>query len=605
MTEPSLVNPLRSFLVLVGVALATVALYWAHKVLIPVALALLLAFLLTPLVNWLQRRGLGRAPAAIVAVLLAFVVLSIASLAILWQLQSLANDLPRYQGNIVHKVTLLRQVTEGTVLENLHGLFKGIDENLPATGAPAPPVQVQVQPSGLRQMQNILGPAIEVLAEAVLAVVLVIFMLIGREDLRNRVVRLVGASQLVTTTRALDDSARRISRYLLMQSIVNGCVGLGITVGLLIFGVPYALLWGFLAATLRFIPYLGTWSVCLLLTVFCVAASPGWFQPIAAFTYFAILEMVVSQAVEPLLFGHSTGVSPVALLISAVFWTWLWGPIGLLMSIPLTTCLVVLGKYVPHLEFLNVLLGTEQVLDVETRYYQRLLARDQDEATELVETFREEHPPETVYDRLLVPALCSARRDRERGDLSLEDEQFTYQVTRAILEDLVEPEEIPPAAGEATRAERSAVLVVGCPARDEADALALEMFRHLVEPSGCRVEVLSPHALTGEVLSRMREEQPAVICIAALAPGGLAQTLYLSKRLHRQFPNLKIAIGRWAPEELPPRVPERLRQAGANFVATTLLESRDQILPLIQVAAHTTPPQQPQPQQELAVASHS
>jgi predicted PurR-regulated permease PerM len=602
---PSSPNSYRPFLVFLTLVLVTVALYLAQQVLIPVALAVLLAFVLSPVVGWLQRRGLPRALAVAVAVVLAFTVLMAVGLTITWQLESLAKDLPQYEGNITSKLAAARDATRGTFLENFYTFFQRVRQELqpgqpaaPERGAgaypgedpeearqPSPPPAAQEPSFGLPQVQAIVSPAVELTASAVLAVVLVIFMLVGREDLRNRVVRLVGPGQLVSTTRAIDDSARRLSRYLLMQACTNAVVGVLLTVGLWLMGVPYFLLWGFLAFALRFIPYAGTWSVAILLAVFCFATSEGWWQPLGAFGYFAAIEVLMSQVAEPLLFGHTTGVSPVALVIAIAFWTWLWGPVGLMLSIPLTTCLAVLGKYLPQLQLFDILLGDEPVLDEPTRYYQRLLARDQDEATELVEAYLQEHDLAETFDWLLLPVLVWAKRDHERGELPPEDEQFVFEVTRSILEDLADRREAP-AEGTAGRAQ---VTVLGCPARDKADELALEMFRLLAASAGCRLEPLSARALSAEVLARVQKEGPAVACVAAVPPGGLAQALYLTKRLRRQSRDLKILVGLWGQEEVPPRVAERLQRAGADQVATSLQESRNQLVPLVQQAAVAAP----------------
>jgi predicted PurR-regulated permease PerM len=575
--DRSVANWFRPFLVLATVSLVTVALWWAQKVLIPVALALLLAFVLTPVVNWLQRRGLGRTPAALAAVLLALALLTGIGVVIAWQLRGLASDWPRYQAAIDQKVDAVREAVRGTVLENL------------TTTEPAH----EGQSIAMGVIQQLAWPATEVLATALLTVVLVFFMLRSREDLRNRMVRLFGRGQLVSTTRALDDSAHRLSRYLLTQSCTNLIVGALLAVGLTLMQVPYALLWGFLAAMLRFIPYLGTWTIALLLAVFCFATSSGWAEPLMAFGYFAVIEILMSQVFEPLLFGHMTGVSTLPLIIAMTFWTWLWGPIGLMLSIPLTTCLAVLGKYIPQLDFLYVLLGAEPVLDAKTHYYQRLLARDQDEAVNLVEEFVEDHAPEQVYDELLVPALCMARADRDRGELDEADERWLYATTRAVVEEGLEAELR--AADGAESADRARVLVFGCPARDEADELALEMFGQLLQPTGCRCELLSARALSSEVASRVRRDRPAVVLIGSVPPGGMAQTLYLVKRLHDQFPALKVLVGRWGQKDMPPRDLERLTKAGAAHVAGTLLESREQLRPLVQLAARA-----PRPQEEEA-----
>jgi hypothetical protein len=314
-----------------------------------------------------------------------------------------------------------------------------------------------------------------------LVIVLVVFMLIYGEDLRDRMIRLIGHGRLLITTRAIDEASQRISRYLIMQLVINASFGLALGIGLFLIGVPYVLLWGVLAAVLRFIPFVGSWLVAAILLTFSVAVFPGWTQPLLVSALVAALELVSNQVMEPLLYGHSTGISPVALIIAAAFWTWLWGPVGLALSTPLTTCLVVLGKYVPHLEFLDILLGDEGTLDAGMGFYQRLVARDQDEAVAVVEDYLQNHPAETVYDDILVPALVLAKRDRTRGELTTDDEQFIYQVTRDILNDILPSQVTQSAGNEITTGEHAGpqVILLGCPARDEADELALHMFAQL------------------------------------------------------------------------------------------------------------------------------
>ncbi|HEV3255433.1 MAG TPA: AI-2E family transporter [Gemmataceae bacterium] len=588
------VNSYRPLVVLGGIVLVTASLYLAQKILIPLSLAVLLAFILSPVVDVLQRRGLWRVPSVLVVVSLSFLLLGGIGLGLTLQLKSLAADLPRYQKNIAQKIAGLREVGQGTLLQDLQDMVKGITDGLSnedQSKEGEPPV-VRLESSRLPGFERAAGQAAEFLASAGLVVVLLVFMLIRREDLRNRLVRLVAHGRLVTTTRAFEEGARRLSRFLLMQLVINASFGLALGLGLFVIGVPYPLLWGILATTLRFLPYVGSLLTMVPLVLFGVAVFPTWTQPILVLALLVVLEVSTANVVEPLLFGHSTGVAPIALLAAAAFWTWLWGPIGLVLSTPLTACLVVLGRFVPHLEFLGVLLGDDPALDPEVTYYQRLLARDQDEATDLVEEFLQTHPREAVYDQVLAPALVLAKRDRESGALTPADEQFIVQVTRDIMDDLVMPQQQHPldtaetTPTEATEPARAKVPVFGCPARDQEDELALHMFGHLLAPSGCQVEVLSAQMLTGEVVSRVQKERPAIVCIAALPPGGLAQTRYLCKRLRAQFPGLRIVVGRWGLSEHSDRVREQLLSAGADQVVTTLIEARSQLLPWIQVLPH-------------------
>ena len=534
-------NSYRPLIILGGIVLVTTSLYLAQKILIPLALAVLLAFILAPVVDVLHRRGLWRVPSVLLVVVLSLLLVGGIGLALTFQLKSLAADLPQYQKNIAQKIAGLRNVGQGTLWQDLQDMVKEITEDMSKAdqikeGGPPEPRIVRVESSNFPMFERAAGQAVEFLASAGLVVVLVVFMLIRREDLRNRLVRLVAHGRLITTTRAFEEGARRLSRFLLMQLVVNASFGLAVGVGLALIRVPYPLLWGFLAATLRFLPYVGSLLTTVLLVLFSVAVFTGWMQPILVLALLGVLELSTANVVEPLLFGHSTGVSPIALLAAAAFWTWLWGPIGLVLSTPLTACLVVLGRFVPHLEFLGVLLGDEPALDPEVTYYQRLLARS-GRSDRLGRGISSEPPQETVYDTVLLPALVLAKRDRESGALTLDDEQFIVQVTRDIVNDFISPHQRnPPEIDETPPTEANGpapvqVQVFGCPARDQEDELAMHMFRQLLASSKCRMEVISATTLTGEVVSRVQKERPAVVCIGALPPGGLAQTRYLCMRL--------------------------------------------------------------------------
>jgi hypothetical protein len=290
--------------------------------------------------------------------------------------------------------------------------------------------------------------------------------------------------------------------------------------------------------------------------------------------FIVVLELVTANIVEPRLFGHSIGVSEVALLVAAAFWAFLWGPIGLVLSNSLTVCLVVLGKYVPQLEFLDVILGDEPSLSADVSYYQRLLARDQDEATQLVLTQAKSFPPEQVYDRVLVPALNYVKQDRERDDLTEADEQFVLRATREIVEDLGERQTAAPAAEEPKPPASCKVRILGCPGHDEADALALEMLRQLLDPARWEMDVLSIDMLSAESVDRAGDKEPAVVCIGALPPGGLAHTRYLCKRLRARLPAARIVVGRWGLKGDLEQNQEELLEAGADRVETALLETR-------------------------------
>jgi predicted PurR-regulated permease PerM len=625
-------KPRDTLLILCGLVLVTACLYWARQVLIPISLAVLLTFVLTPAVSALQRRGLGRLPSVLIVVVLALLLLGGAGYVISRQLDNLVSNLPNYKDEIIKKVETLRGAGRGGFFGRISFLFQDISNQIedstrenesdnskektnqstqsneasanegsdgkkkPEPGADANnPLYVQSATSGWSRLADAIGPAAEGLGDAFLVLVLVVFMLIQRENLRNRLVRLFGHGRLIVTTQAFDEGAQRISRFLLMQLLINSIFGVTLAVGLFVTGLTlghrvlwqYALMWGFLAIVFRFIPYIGTWIVAALLTGFSIATLPDWTLPLVIFGFFLVLELLTANVLEPLLFGHSTGVSPLALLLAAAFWTWLWGPVGLILSTPLTVILVVLGKYVPELHFFEVLLGDEPVLSTDLTFYQRLVARDLDEASDLVEEYLTDHPLEAVYEEVLLPALLHAKRDRARGELEDDNYNFVLQGVRDCQEDL--------AAALAERVKEvpasNTALTIGCPGHDEADELALHMLGQMMRMAGYSLEVVSAGKLTAEVLKHLEQEVPSLVVIGSLPPGGLAQTRYLCKRIRQHSPSLKILVGRWGDSDKNERIEKRLRNAGADQVAWMLRESRAQIVPLLQVVASAAPPE--------------
>ena len=392
-----------------------------------------------------------------------------------------------------------------------------------------------------------MGSAAEIMASLFLALVLVLFMLIKREDLRNRFIKLVGHDRMSFTTKAVDEVSLRISRYIIMQAIVNGTVGLALAIGLFLIGVKYAFLWGFLAAMLRYVPYVGIWLAALFPILLSLAMFDGWWESLAVIGLFLVLELVTGNLIEPWVLGQSMGVSEVALLVIAAFSAFLWGPVGLILAAPLTVCLAVLGKYVPSLGFLDILLGDQPALKTAASYYQRLLARDRDEAVNLVLAYLESETADQVYDELLIPALTYARRDRARGELTESDEQFIHQTTEEILQILAKRRTATtPVESNGVPRERSpeparpAVRIMGCPAQDEADRLALAMLQQLLDPARWQTEVTAVDVLTAELACRVAADGPALVCIGSLPPGGLAHSRYLCKRLRAGPPRQNI-----------------------------------------------------------------
>jgi predicted PurR-regulated permease PerM len=591
--------------VLASLALVVACLYWARMVMIPVALAILLTFLLHPIVDALQNRRIPRVPAAILVVILAFSLMGGIGWIVARQVTMLANELPQHTDNLKRKIADLRGISKGgviaklqqTVQELLEELYKG--EAPPRENPSEPtlekPVPVVVQPpSVLWQLPSLLEP----LASAGLVIVLVMFMLIQYTDLRHRLIRLAGYGRLPIATKALDEVGQRISRYLLVQSIINGSFGSAVGLGLFFIGVPYATLWGFLAAVLRFIPYVGPTVAAILPSALSLAVFPGWLQPVLVVGLILVVELVTNSVMEPRLYGQTAGVSEVALMVAIAFWTWLWGPVGLLLATPMTVCLAVLGKYVPQLEFIGILMGDEPALETHARYYQRLLAKDHDEAAKIVEEYAKTHTLEEVYDDILVPALTAAKQDREQDSLEPEDMHFIMQATRAIIDDLAmhQSQTSPPVAmasgpavDEAGTVTQPKIRIVGCPAHDEADELALLMLRQLLDPTRYELEIASAEMLTGEVVSLVEQQHVGLICIAALPPEAMAPIRYLCKRLRARFPELKIVIGRWGFTGDSEANRALLLSGCIDEVGMTLSESRNQVMQLSELSLSHDP----------------
>ena len=575
-----------SFLHVLGsIVLVIASLYWARAILMPLALALMLTFLLQPIVAALHRRGLNHMTAVVLVVMLLGLGLVAVGGMVIMQFSSLAAELPSYRDNLKHKIDDLQNVSKGGVLEKIQETFaeltKQFDHSPPSTAAPQEPIAVQTPGFSLvSYVPSLLG----FLADAGLVLVLLLFILIAYDDLRARLFRLIGYTRLTDTTKALDEAGQRISRSLLMQAVVNGTYGCAVGLGLFCFGLPYALLWGLLAAVWRFVPYVGPALAALLPMALSLAVFAGWVKPLLVGGLFVLLELITNMLLEPLLYGRSAGVSQVALLMAFAFWTWLWGPVGLLLATPLTVCLGVLGKYVPHLAFLDILLSDEQVPELN-RYYQRLVARDQDGAIEVVEEMLETEPLVAVYERVLMPALYYTQQDQQRGNLTEKEAHAIYQATHALIDDLSAAQDATPADAVPSTPEEdtAAVLppvvhILACPAHNEADELALQMLQHVLDPRRFEIEVHKATLLAAEVLSMVEQTAPTLVCIGLVPPGGFAQTRYLCKRLRARFPTLPIVVGCWSGAQDEAESIGRLRFDSLTQVGTTLLQTREQIM---------------------------
>ena len=579
-----------SSLVMVGTLLLIVAsLYWAREVLMPVALAMLLTFLLSPCDRALRHLGLGRVVSVTLLTVLTFLLIAVIGWAISVQLKEFASDLPGYRGNIKKRIEDL-QVGKGTALDKVRATFEQVIGDVNTIAPPAEkvskPVLVTVQggrfSSGAWQL---VLPLLESLFKILLVVMLVIFMLLERDELRNRVIRLLGYGRLNLTTSALDEAGQRVSRYLLSLSIINAAVGIVIGLGLFLLGVPYALLWGVMIFILRFVPYLGIWIAALLPFAVSLATSTNWWQPMSVLGMFAVSETVAAMVIEPMLFSQSAGTSKLAMLIAIAFWTWLWGPVGLLLATPLTACLAVVAKYVPQLEFVAVLFGDQPMMQTSVTYYQRLLALEQDEAEAIVEEQLHTHSVEHVFEEVLVPALHYTKRDSQLGILTDSEKAFVYKSTRQIVERIGLPSTYPPSSTDATAVAVSDTAtdsvakarILAWPAHDEGDAIALLILQQLLDAKGYEMEISTAGQSLTKILQEVEQKIPELLCIGFIPPGGLSATRHLSKLLHGRLPALNIVVGCWGLSEKVHNDCETLLAGDATHCAATIIETCNQI----------------------------
>ena len=573
-----------TFLILAVIGAMSVA----AEVLKPLALAVLLSFALAPLAGFLERKRVPRAIAVILTVALALGTLSGIGYVVVRQLSTLAYQLPDYQKEIQKKVDFLKP-SDDTALrraQNVAGdLAKSLDTPVVA-GHEAMDVRVLEQPTFRQRLQGAVGPYLEFIGVGIFVLILVLFMLMNREAVGDRIVQLFGQRQINLTTRTMSEIGQRISRYLAMITLVNSAFGLTVGVGLWLIGVPYAVLWGCLAAMMRFIPYVGAAVAFLLPLVFSIAYFPGWRQPLEVVAFFGAIEVALSY-LEPVIYGKTTGVSALGLLVAAMFWTWLWGLLGTLLSTPLTLCLAVLGKYVPSLSFFATLLGEEAELDQNIRFYQRLVSLDQDGATAVVEAALKERPRAEVFDQILIPALSRAGRDAARGELEETDMVFIRRVIGEILDDLEGTEDLgsktsaTSGEGEPGQANGEAVsppfVVAGVAASGTADALTLRMLGQILVPSSCTLVNIEGAGSPMQLAERVAEVSPAMVILSHLPPEALAQARYQVRRLRSRFSGLAIVVGRWG-EADSDAASQGLSGVGATHVAFTLADARDQIL---------------------------
>jgi predicted PurR-regulated permease PerM len=574
-----------STLAVIGTLVAALAvLYLAREIFIPFAFALALSFILAPPATWLERIHIGRIPSVIIMMIAVVALAGAVSWMAANELIEVVDRLPAYGENIHNKIKGIRAPATGA-LGRVEKSVAEIGKELAGGETPAPargrrlgqspatvtnPLPVQVvtpELSPLDYLQTLTRPVLAPIGMVGFVLLLTLFTLMKREDLRNRLVRLVGVGQLNATTQALDDATQSIGHYLVLQFLVNASMGVAISLGLQAIGVPYAALWGAIAAILRLVPYLGIIAAAILPFVLSLAVFDGWLHPALVLLLFFVLEMIVGNFVEPLLYAAHTGISSLGLLISAVFWTILWGYPGLILSTPLTVCVVVLGRYVPQLSFLHIVLGDQDALSTEIQLYQRLLAMDHAEARAVVDNFLRDRRLLDLYDQIVIPALILAEQERHRGTLEPSREEFIFLCLNEIVAELAEHFEEPAKTGHNGRC-----FVI--PAKDTADEVSGSLFAQLLEHDG--FAVISFPAGSSTELAILQPCADDVICISALPPFAFSAAAKLCVNLRMQFPQVRILAGIWGFPEERKHLLAKLEKSTRATVATTLSQALEE-----------------------------
>ena len=549
---------------------ATATLRYAQEFFLPLVLAGLLSFLLSPLVRRLERWRLGRVGAVLVTAALAFVMLGGLTYLVTSQFLDLAGSLPKYRSNLIARVASLKTDENNPLrlaVQTISDVTAALNKQDVASTAEdkTRPVRVEIVGGGdgsIQMLMGVLWPVIGPIANMSVVLLIVIFMLLAGEDLRDRMIHLVGRGRLRVTTQAFDEAGLRISRYLRAQVMVNTSFGLAIGLGLYFIGIPNAVFWGLLAAVLRFLPYIGPWLAAAFPFALSIAVFQTWSQPALVIGLFVVCELISNNVIEPWLYGTSTEISPLAVIVSALFWTWLWGGVGLVLATPLTVCLAVAGKYLPDLAFLDLLLGEKPSIAPGDRLYQRLLALNEDEATDILEKYTHEQSALAAYDEAALPALRSIEADFHAGLLTDAARTDACQILRQILADTAVPiveikAHIPP--------------ILCIPASHEPDELAALMLAQILAASGIPTTVLSSQLLTAEAIEQAATLAPSILCISTLPTTTTIAARTLCQRLRARLPNTRILIGLWQPddEEFAARR-TRLIKAGANETYPTL-----------------------------------
>jgi len=613
---PPAETPGLSGLLTLAVGVVVVAgLYLGRSVLIPITLAVILSFVLAPLVNLLRQIHLPRVPSVLLAVVLALGMMLAVGTLIGTQIADLAAQVPLYASTVEQKIETIQRLTLGRMERVMHGLGTQLDQGAQrakpndaqeSPGKARQPIPVEVHqpdPTAMQMAQRIVAPVVDPLATAAIVFLVSIFVLLQREDLRDRLIRLFGSSDLHRTTVAMNDAARRLSRYFLAQLAINAAFGLIIGVGLAFIGIPSPVLWGVVATLLRFVPYIGSPLSAVLPMTLAAAVYPGWAELLWTAALFLVVELIMGQVVEPLLYGRSTGLSPFSVVVAATFWTWLWGPIGLILSTPLTLCLVVLGRHVERLEFLDVLLGDRPALTPVESFYQRMLAGDPDEAQDQAEVLLKTRPLSSYYDEVALKGLQLAAVDAARSVLTAAQIERVREASFDLIDELAgrddsdpKPEAMETEVAALSRAEqdvphqpalrdnaaavplppawRGTAPVLCIAGRGPLDEPVAAMLAQLLGKHGLGARVVAHDAVSRSAIGRLEVEGVAMLCISYLhLEGSLSHLRYLIRRLRQRVPGVPVMVGLW-PAESEILKDDRLRAAlGAEHYASSLREA--------------------------------
>lgn len=555
-----------------------VAVLWTAKtILLPLALGVILAFTLTPLVRWFDRLRFPRALGVALTMILALGAVGGMGYVVFEQFADLSTEITKYTSSMRTKVADLRMGDDAAFSKftrTVDRVTEQLDENAAELRRAQPVRVVPPRMTPAERLQDTVHSVFEPITSAVIVIVLVAFMLGQREDLRDRFIRLIGPESVTLTTRLMDEAAQRVSRFLVAQTLINLAFGALITIGLYWIGVPYAALWGGLTAVLRFVPYVGSILSAMIPAVLAFATFPGWAETLQTLGLFLILDLIAAYFVEPVVLGHRTGVSSFALLMSALFWIWVWGPMGLILATPLTVCIAVLGRHVRSLRFLSIIFADEPALTPHVRFYQRLLARDEDEAATLVERKAAELGPVGVMDHVLIPTLALLIQHRTQEEITNEDAEFVMDVVSETVQ------QISPSKEPSLPTPR----VVGLAARTPADHLVLDMLAGALRTE-C-MEIVPDNLSPDRAIRCVLEKPPKLVCITAISPTRGSEIRNYCRRLRQQAPDTKVLVFRPTIAEADlSRSVERIKESGAHCVATTMQEAIEAVNALLGVPA--------------------